>query len=67
MSKGVDSSEFFVKEYLKQEFKSDKTSWFKIDKIHKNTHVPLKESYEKQIIEKGKTSIKFSSNKNEEL
>lgn len=58
----LDSSQFFVKEYLQQEFKQ--SSRFKIDKIHPSG-IPLKESHEKRL--KGKTSIKFSShNKNEE-
>jgi hypothetical protein len=55
----LDSSEFFVKEYLKQEFKQ--SSRFKFDKIHKITDVPLKESHEKRLKANGKTSIKFSS------
>ncbi len=53
----LDSSHFFVKEYLQQEFKQ--SSRFKIDKIHTETGVPLKESYEKRLKEKGKTSVKF--------
>ena len=61
----LDSSLFFVKEYLQQEFKQ--SSRFKIDKIHTETGVPLKESHEKRLIKKEKTSVKFSSyNKNEE-
>jgi hypothetical protein len=60
----LDSSHFFVKEYLQQEFKQ--SSRFKIDKIHLSG-VPLKESHEKRLIKKGKTSVKFSSyNKKEE-
>jgi hypothetical protein len=55
----LDSSHFFVKEYLKQEFKQ--SSRFKFDKIHKITDVPLKESHEKRLKANGKTSIKFSS------
>ena len=43
----LDSSIFFVKEYLQQEFKQ--SSRFKIDKIHPNDGVPLKESHEKRI------------------
>ena len=50
----LDSSHFFVKEYLKQEFKQ--SSRFKIDKIHP-TGVPLKESHERRL--KGKDSVKF--------
>ena len=62
----LDSSHFFVKEYLQQEFKQ--SSRFKIDKIHPRG-VPLKESHEKRLKEKGKTSVKFSSSNkpNEEL
>lgn len=61
----LDSSLFFVKEYLQQEFKQ--SSRFKFDKIHTETGVPLKESHEKRLIKKEKTSVKFSSyNKNEE-
>jgi hypothetical protein len=62
----LDSSEFFVKEYLQQEFKQ--SSRFKIDKIH-SSGVSLKESHEKRLKDKGKTSIKFSSynKKNQEL
>ena len=52
----LDSSHFFVKEYLQQEFKQ--SSRFKIDKIHPNG-IPLKESHEKRL--KGKNSVKFSS------
>ena len=37
----LDSSEFFVKEYLKQKFKQ--SSRWKIDKIHPSG-IPLKES-----------------------
>jgi hypothetical protein len=60
----LDSSEFFVKEYLQQEFKQ--SSRFKIDKIHPSG-VPLKESHEKRL--KGKHSVKFSSSNrpNQEL
>ncbi len=60
----LDSSHFFVKEYLKQEFKQSYR--FKIDKIHPSG-VPLKESHEKRL--KGKNSVKFSSSNkpNEEL
>ena len=54
----LDSSYFFVNEYLQQEFKQ--SSRFKFDKIHPNG-VPLKESHEKRLKEKGKTSVKFSS------
>ena len=50
----LDSSHFFVKEYLQQEFKQ--SSRFKIDKIHP-TGVPLKESHERRL--KGKDSVKF--------
>ena len=68
----LDSSEFFVKEYLQQEFKQ--SSRFKIDKIHPSG-VPLKESHEKRLKEshekrlKGKHSVKFSSSNrpNQEL
>jgi len=41
----LDSSEFFRKEYLKQEFKQ--SSRFKIDKIHPNG-ISLKESHERK-------------------
>jgi hypothetical protein len=60
----LGSSEFFVKEYLQQEFKQ--SSRFKIDKIHPSG-VPLKESHEKRL--KGKSSVRFSSSNkpNEEL
>jgi len=58
----LDSSEFFNNEYLKQQFKSDKTSRFKIDKIHRNSGIPLKESHEKKL--KG-NSIKLTSFANE--
>ena len=63
----LDSSEFFRKEYLQQEFKQ--SSRFKIDKIHLKKGVQLKESHEKRLKDKGKTSIKFSSDNrpNEEL
>ena len=42
----LDSSEFFVKEYLKQEFKQ--SSRWKIDKIHPSG-IPLKESRVKKL------------------
>jgi len=61
----LDSSLFFVKEYLLQEFKQ--SSRFKIDKIHREKYVPLKESHEQRLIKKGKTSVKFRSyNRNSE-
>jgi hypothetical protein len=64
----LDSSHFFVKEYLQQEFKQ--SSRFKFDKIHPSG-VPLKESHEKRLKKNEKTSVKFSSysklNKEEEL
>jgi hypothetical protein len=62
----LDSSHFFVKEHLPQAFKQ--SSRFKSDKIH-SSGVPLKESHEKRLKDKGKTSIKFSSDNrpNEEL
>ncbi len=61
----LDSSHFFVKEYLQQEFKQSYR--FKFDKIHTETGVPLKESHEERLRKKGKTSVKFSSyNKQEE-
>ena len=61
----LDSSEFFVKEYLQQEFKQ--SSRFKLDKIHPSG-VPLKESHEKRLEKNEKKTVKFSSNnrKNEE-
>ena len=60
----LDSSEFFVKEYLQQEFKQ--SSRFKIDKIHPSG-IPLKESHEKRLKKNKKTSVKFSSyNRKEE-
>lgn len=62
----LNSSHFFVNEYLQQEFKQ--SSRFKIDKIHPSG-VPLKESHEKRLRLKEKTSVKFSSSNkpNEEL
>ena len=62
----LDSSLFFVKEYLLQEFKQ--SSRFKIDKIHREKGVPLKESHEQRLKKRGKNSVKFSSynRKNEE-
>ena len=62
----LDSSEFFRKEYLQQEF--NKSSRFKIDKIHPNG-IPLKESHEKRLRLNEKKSVKFSlSNRpNQEL
>jgi hypothetical protein len=62
----LDSSHFFVKEYLQQEFKQ--SSRFKIDKIH-HTGVPLKEPHEKRLRDNRKTSVKFSSSNrpNQEL
>ncbi len=60
----LDSSEFFNNEYLRQQFKSDKTSRFKIDKIHRTTGVPLKKSLENRLKKEGKKSIKFSTNNN---
>lgn len=62
----LDSSHFFMKEYLQQEFKQ--SSRFKIDKIHPNG-IPLKESHEKRLKKNGKNSVKLSSynKKNEEL
>ena len=53
----LDSSHFFVKEYLQQEFKE--SSRFKIDKIHREKGVPLKESHEKRLRKNEKTSVKF--------
>ncbi len=53
----LDSSHFFVKEYLQQEFKQ--SSRFKIDKIHREKGVPLKESHEKRLRKNEKTSVKF--------
>jgi len=61
----LDSSLFFVKEYLLQEFKQ--SSRFKIDKIHREKGVPLKESHEQRLKKRGKNSVKFSSyNRNNE-
>jgi len=62
----LDSSHFFVNEYLQQEFKQ--SSRFKIDKIH-HIGVPLKESHERRLRDNRKTSVKFSSDNrpNEEL
>jgi len=54
----LDSSHFFVKEHLPQAFKQ--SSRFKFDKIHPSG-VPLKESHEKRLKDKRKTSVKFSS------
>lgn len=59
----LDSSLFFVKEYLQQEFK--KSSRFKIDKIHPSG-VPLKESHEKRLRKNKKTSVKFISHNKKE-
>ena len=54
----LDSSHFFVKEYLKQEF--NKSSRFKIDKIH-HTGVPLKESREKKLRNEKINSVSFQN------
>lgn len=54
----LDSSIFFVKEYLQQEFKQSLR--FKIDKIHPSG-VPLKESHEKRLKKNEKNFVKFSS------
>jgi hypothetical protein len=54
----LDSSEFFRKEYLKQEF--NKSSRFKIDKIH-HTGVPLKESREKKLRNEKINSVSFQN------
>jgi hypothetical protein len=58
----LDSSEFFVKEYLQQEFKQ--SSRFKIDKIHPSG-VPLKESHEKRLKGKHSVKVRLSDSKNE--
>ena len=58
----LDSSEFFVKEYLQQEFKQ--SSRFKIDKIHPSC-VPLKESHEKRLKGKHSVKVRLSDSKNE--
>ena len=53
----LDSSEFFVKEYLKQTFKS--SSRWKIDKIHLATGVKLKASNEKILRDENKNRLKY--------
>ena len=52
----LDSSEFFVKEYLKQKFKQ--SSRWEIDKIHPNSGVKLKASNEKILKNEHKTSLR---------
>jgi hypothetical protein len=52
----LDSSEFFVKEYLKQTFKN--SSRWKIDKIHPTTGVKLKASNEKILRDENKNRIR---------
>ena len=58
----LDSSEFFVKKYLQQEFKQ--SSRFKIDKIHPSG-VPLKESHGKRLKGKSSVKVRLSDSKNE--
>ena len=59
----LDSSNFFIKEYLPQEFKQ--SSRFKIDKIHHKTRVPLKESHEKRLKGRESVKVRLISSKNE--
>jgi len=54
----LDSSEFFRKKYLQQEFKQ--SSRFKIDKIHPSG-VPLKESHEKKLRNEEINSVSFQN------
>jgi len=54
----LDSSEFFRKKYLQQEFKQ--SSRFKIDKIHPSS-IPLKESHEKKLRNEEINSVSFQN------